>query len=306
MTTLDRDRIGDYRIEQLLGRDELFTIYRGVHAVLPRRAVIKLMHEQPAAAGFGAVQLLREACMLDALQHPGIVRIYESGMAAARRPWFAAEHVEGPSLAELLAAGATIDRMQAVGLLRDLADVLEHAHRRGVIHRGLHPAHIVLAPRPAEFPLCIVDWSDARTYDAAPSPYVPTLASWLYTAPEVMQGAAIDDRADVFSLGVIAFHMLTGTPYTRDAMPDALGALIARAPDAPRELQAVIAQMLCVDRYDRPAAAEVRADLAWLADQIASAPVVRIRRPRWTPAVSFHTPPSMVVDRSAFDPDDPT
>jgi len=180
--------------------------------------------------------------------------------------------------------------------------VLDHAHRRGIIHCGLRPEQIVLAARANDFPLCIVDWSDARAHDAAPIPYAPTLASWHYTAPELTRGEAVSDRADVYSLGVIANEMLTGVRMARGSSPRI--SLEARCPDAPRELTAMIERMISRDPLERPTAAEIVADLTWLADVLAtSTPIakVRIRKPRWTPSVEPQEPE--VIDRVIADLD---
>jgi serine/threonine-protein kinase len=303
------ERIGNYCVERELGSTKTGALYQVVHTVLPRRAVLKVT-VVPALA----TQLLREACLLEALRHPGAPQVYESGLLPDRRPWFAAELIEGVTLVERLVQGP-LSPLEVVTIVRGVATILEDAHRRGVVHRGLRPDRIVLAPR-RRFPICIPDWSDARTHDAAQRiPHVPSRESQQYIAPELLRGDTVDDRADIFALGVIAYLALTGKhPFTsliagRPPTGDA-------APAAPPELAAMIDQMLSVDRYDRPSAAELRADLDWLAAALTSdaaplAPIEdielvdtdgvpagigpvtatvpqlprlpRIRRPRWTP-----------------------
>ena len=292
------ERIGEYRIERLLTRTSTCIEYVGEHLVLPRRAVLKVL-----APNVAPVTVLREACMLEALHHPGVVRVYESGRLADRRPWFAREVVEGTTIASQLAPGA-IDRADVIGLLRDLSEVLAHAHYRGIVHANLRPDKILLTGRHRGYPVCITDWSDARAHDATAAPHTPSLASWYYTAPEVASGDAIDDRADVFSLGVVAYRLLTGRlPFegpiatagdgTTQHVPTEV-----HCPDSPRELTGMVDQMLAYDRWDRPSASEVHADLTWLAEARAiPARGLRIRRPRWTPPLDF-TP----HDRKA-DPD---
>jgi eukaryotic-like serine/threonine-protein kinase len=292
------DRIGNYRIELALSDGPIASEYRGIHMVLPRRALIKVMHA--ATEPNAAVHVLREACMLDALHHPGIVRVYESGIHE-RRPWFATELVEGPSIRNLLSPGA-IDRVDAIALLRDIAEILEHAFRRGVIHCGLRPERVLMTGRTRGFPLCITDWSDARAHDAKLQQFAPSLAAWHYTSPELACGDPIDDRTDVFALGVIAYQTLTGgMPFeggiiatiddgTTQHVPTEI-----MCPDAPPELCKLVDSMLAYDRWDRPSSAEVFAELSWLADAFTTpigtrppaAGLLRIRRPRWTPALSF-------------------
>jgi serine/threonine protein kinase len=235
--------VGNYRIEHAVGGG----LFEARHAVLPRRALIKTV---PDALGWVQplrVAVLREACILEALQHAGVPRLYETGRLADGRPWFACEDVGGTPLDEVRLTLPTL-----IALVRDLAEVLEHAHRRGVIHAGLRPDRVILTDR--VFPVCIDDWSSARTHDAGA--LVPTVAGpRRYEAPELAAGDSIDDRADVFALGTIA----------RERLPATTPALIARLVD----------QMVAPDRWDRPSITEVR-------DALAAIPV-SIPRPRWTP-----------------------
>lgn len=265
------DRIGNYRIERALGQTSTGALYQVVHVVLPRRAVLKVTSRGPFAK-----HVLREACILEALRHPGAPQVYESGLLPDRRPWFCAEQIDGVTLVERVVQGP-LGSLETALLVRDIAAVLEHAQRRGVAHRGLRPERIVLTPR-RRFPICIPDWSDAR-------------------------GDAVDDRADIYALGAIAFLALTGAPLSgRVSTAEA-------APGAPPELTSMIDQMLSIDR---PSAAEVRGDLDWLAAALSSdaAPIApiedivlvdtegvqlevptlpRIRRPRWTPTYTAVT-----------------
>lgn len=303
------DRIGNYRIEQILGDEARLRVVVGKHLVLPRRAVIKVMPDatQPMAVG-----MLREAAILDALTHPGIVRVFEAGMHAGS-PWFACEHVEGPTLRTVMSPGA-VDRIDAIALLRDLADVVEHAYHRGIVHCGIRPERVLLTGRRRSFPLCIADWSDARVHDSRLQQHRPDKLAWHYTSPELVAGDPIDDRTDVFSIGVIAYQLLTGRlPFergilavvddgTRQHVPT-----IVHCPDIPPELGNLVDSMLAYDRWDRPSAAEVLADLSWIADALATpihsrppaAGQLRIRRPRWTPALEFDERAKTAVFKNA-------
>lgn len=273
--------------------------------MLPRRAIVKVMEASEARPL--ALQLLREACILEALEHPGVVRVYESGLLADRRPWFAHELVEGATVEDLLASGPQ-KPSHAVVLLRDISEVLEHAHRRGVVHCGMRPDGIVITGRTRGFPLCIVDWSDARTHDTKSRGPIPALRE--YVAPELVVGGAIDDRVDVYSLGVIAYQAVTGMlPFdgrTTATVVDGTAQHVpttVRCPEAPPELATLIDQMLSADRWDRPSSAEVHAELTELAKELAEpVPVgqggMRMRKPRWTPSIPMSEADS---DLSAFD-----
>ena len=279
------DRIGNYRVERVVGRDASCTVYEASHAVLPRRAVVKVMHAQVAQAD--AANVLREACILEALRHPGVARVYESGTLLGRRPWFAREHVTGPTLATVMASPrpmrpgrpAGLDLADVIALVRDLAEVLEHAHQRCIVHAGLIPTRVLLTAHMSGFPLCVADWSGARLISAqsgvAPAapggPAGVGAADAAYVAPELAAGEGVDERTDVFALGALARQVLAAVQPS----------------GPPRELELLVARMLAPPREARPRSAEVRTALAQLADrmaQAADAVAPRIRRPRWTPA----------------------
>jgi eukaryotic-like serine/threonine-protein kinase len=326
------DRIGNYRVERELGPTGAGVLLLAQHLVLPRRVIIKVVHEAFAAMPPFVLQTLREACILEAIAHPGVPIVYESGLLRDRRPWFAFEVIAGPTLEELLAPGA-LPIVEVAGLLRDLSDILEHAHRRGVIHRGLRPDRVVITSE-RRYPLCIPDWSDAIAHDATTHlPQASSAGSSHYVAPEFAEdgevidgrGGSIDDRVDMFSLGVIAYRALTGAlPFAGGPGTPYLPAQ-ARRSDAPHELAALIDTLLAFDRFDRPSASDVRTAVDWLFNTLpelqhraapdvvhrtparepaqgsgpASAPgrapdepVVtsappRLRRPRWTPNVRY-------------------
>jgi serine/threonine protein kinase len=286
------DRIGHYRVESELGASGAGLLVQAQHLVLPRRVLIKVLHPAFAAIQEHVVQTLREACLLEAIGHPGVPMIYESGVLRDRRPWFALEAITGPTLAELIAP-APLAALEVIAVIRDLAEILEHAHRRGVIHRGLRPDRIVITSE-RRYALCIPDWSEAIAHDAAPHALPPTPDhARAYVAPELAHGA-IDDRVDVFALGAIARRALS------------------RA-DAPDDLIAIIEACLSSDRFDRPSAGEVRAALdTLLVQQHAAAQFTttrgkvgdvvstrshrvlisasRLRKPRWTPDVRYLEP----------------
>jgi serine/threonine-protein kinase len=320
------DRIGNYRVEHELGPTGSGVLLQARHQVLPRRAIIKVVHAAFAGESPYVVQTLREACILEAIGHPGVPIVYESGLLRDRRPWFAFEVIRGPTLEDLIAPGALPIR-EVARLMRDLADILEHAHRRGVIHRGLRPDRIVVTSH-RRYPLCIPDWSEAIAHDASAN-IPPPDGSRAYLAPELVHQDAggaerVDDRADMFALGAIAYRALTGAlPFHPGATPVPYLAARTRRPDAPREVATIIDSLLSFDRFDRPSASEVRADVDWLLGTLpelqqhaapgefesddedfggldlgtpgiaeSKDPVVRldpprVRRPRWTPNVQY-------------------
>jgi len=244
-------RVGDYTIDSEYSIEDTGVVYLATHVMLPRRVWLKVMHGGAQDAREMAVQMLREACLLEALAHPGIPRVFECGRLADRRPWTAVERIDGTSLTQTLLDGP-LPVADLVVLLRDVAELLGHAHARGVVHRALTADAILRTPERA-FGVCIRHWSEARATDA---------------------GQAIAPPNDVYALGTIAFRALTGCLHTPS--------VTAREwyPAAPVELTSLIDDMLRLEPAARPGSEEVRERARWLASDFEQ---LRIEKPRWTP-----------------------
>ncbi len=252
-------RIGDYVVVAELASEDVGTVYEATHVVLPRRVLLKVMHGGSGWQRSMAIAVLREACLLEALSHPGIPRVYECGVLPDKRPWTAFEMMDGTTIADLH-RNSTMSLVDVVTMLRDVADLLHHAHGRGVVHRQLTAAALVRTPDRA-FPYAVTGWQHALTLDT--NSRVP-----------------LDIRDDVFALGVVAFRALTG------AMPDML-TTAQMCPAVPAELSALIDQMLATEPVARPTSAEVRERARWLA---ATLEPLLMEAPRWTPPHGLDRP----------------
>jgi serine/threonine-protein kinase len=245
-------RVGEYIVAGRLATRGTGHVYEATHVVLPRRVIIKVM---PAAQEWVmeiALELLREACVIDALDHPGIPRVYECGTLADRRPWIATELVEGPSLATII-EGRSLGALDAAAIVRDVAMVLDYAHGRGLVHSNVMPASIIVPDVTRRFPICLVDWSGARMHDSTtPLPMVPALSTRPYAAPELRIGDVVDSSADIYSLGIVARELL------RLACPGS----------APPVFTALVRRMLASTPADRPTAEEVVDHAGWLTQEI--------------------------------------
>ena len=136
-------RIGDYVVDREVAYESAAIVYFATHVVLPRQAHLKVSHPGSRPA---AVQLLREACILEALSHPGAPRVYECGVLADRRPWSSIERLPGIAL-DRFVGDHPAALSDVVVALRDVADVLRHAHERGIVHRRLTASAIVRTQR---------------------------------------------------------------------------------------------------------------------------------------------------------------
>lgn len=239
-------RIGDYRIERELGAEATGVVYLGQHVVLPRQAAVKVMDAAVERAAERdrsvAARVLREACLLETLSYPGIPKVFECGILPDRRPWAAFERIDGPSIASLIAAGP-LEIPDVVAVLRDVGDLLDHAHARGVVHGRLTADAIVRAPDRGSS-VCVRHWDGARALDSR----------------DGKPRGGVDARDDVYALGAVALLALTGEA------PDPAVSAADRCPAAPAELAALIDQMLAPDPASRPPSDEVRDRARWLAD----------------------------------------
>jgi serine/threonine protein kinase len=242
-------RVGDYTIDHESCVEESGVVYQATHLVLPRTVHLKVM--AGAWSRPVAVRLLREACLLEALQHAGIPRVYECGVLADRRPWVAMQHIDGVSL-----EGTFFDGPMAIAdivvLVRDVADILTHAHARGVVHAKVCADTIVRTPERA-LSVYLRGWGAAYTVDTMQS---------------------LHAREDVYALGVVAFRALTGCFFTPSV------SATDWCPNAPAELTALIDVMLDPNPRVRPTSEEVRERARWLSTTIEP---LEIPRPRWTP-----------------------
>ncbi|MBL0216169.1 MAG: protein kinase [Myxococcales bacterium] len=287
-------RLGDYHIDGDLPGGWNAEAYEATHVLLPRRARLIVLHAAFVDQREAAVQMMREACLVEAMHHPGVPRVFECGVIA-RRPWIACELIEGTPLSEALATGP-LPVVEVLALLRDVSEVLEHAHRRNIVHRNLRP-EALLRTRERAFPVCITGWCDARIHDA--------------------EAELVDLRADVFALGAVAFTALTGARPTMSAA--------VRCPGAPRDLTALIDRMLAPEPEARPSCAEVRAAAIRIAEmsevaiaddevegdemiEVVSVELVELRHtppglprmPRWTPALGNLPPPPPATPLAAL------
>ncbi|MFE3193995.1 protein kinase [Nocardia sp. NPDC059240] len=207
-------------VEELLGRGGMGEVYRARHPRLPRQVAVKVLTDIAAQDESFRLRFDREADLAARTNHRNIVTVYDRGIDAGR-PWICMEYVPGSDLSALLRrhrSGLPVD--QALYILAEAAAGLDHAHRQGLLHRDIKPANILLAAGdPGERDRVLLsDFGIARSVDestglTSTGAFVATIA---YAAPETFTADDLDARADVYSLAVTFFEMLTGTvPYPR-------------------------------------------------------------------------------------------
>ena len=201
------DTFGSYTLLNLLGRGGMGEIYQA-RSASGRLAAIKILPAAVTGEEFRQ-RFQREALTIQSLEHPNIVRLYESGEKHGA-PYMIMEYIAGENLSASLGKCGRFSLAESLPVLRDVAAALDYAHARGVIHRDIKPSNIMLAAGGSR--AVLMDFGIAHLSDATrltrTDGFVGTLD---YVAPEQIQGAAgVDHRADIYSLGVLAFQMLSG------------------------------------------------------------------------------------------------
>ncbi len=221
-------RIGPYEISAQIGVGGMGEVYRAVDANLGRAVAIKVLPDAMAHDAERMARFEREAKTLASLNHPNIAQVFgleRSGPAGARIQALVTELVEGPTLADRIAAGP-IPLDEAVPIAMQIADALESAHDLGIVHRDLKPANVKVrvdgTVKVLDFGLAkAMDWAGgAGGANLANSPTIASpamtqagivLGTAAYMSPEQAKGRSVDRRADIWAFGCVLFEMLTGT-----------------------------------------------------------------------------------------------
>jgi serine/threonine protein kinase len=210
-----------FALEEYIGRGGMGAVYRARQPGLDRRVAIKLLPRTAAEDAEFAERFRTEARALAKLQHPHIVTIHEAGETSDGHLYYAMEYVDGSDLSALLSHGP-LPAAQALSIARAVCAALEYAHSRGIIHRDIKPANVLLGDdgtvKVADFGLAKLatkpaDQSDrtGRTDRSAGLTLTgAALGTPTYMSPEQRAGQPVDARADLYSLGVMLYEMLTG------------------------------------------------------------------------------------------------
>ncbi len=255
--------IGGYRILGELGRGAMGVVYHAFDPKIGRPVAIKQIRVDPGATADQGAQLrqrlVREASAAGNLSHPGIVTVYQLGEEGTD-VFIVMEYVAGASLERALAVGTGMDLNRKLEILRQTAEALDFAHRAGIVHRDVKPANILLREdgvvKVADFGIAKMtqEMTVSQNLTAAGS----SLGSPAYMSPEQIRAAQVDGRSDQFSLGVLAFQMLTGRmPFAADTVHAMMYQIVAADPfaDQPADLSpsiaAALAPALAKDPKDR-------------------------------------------------------
>ena len=206
-----------YRLDRKLGEGGMATVYCGTDVLLRRRVAIKVLREQYAADEEFVRRFYQEAESAAKLSHPNIVNTFDVGRQDSTY-FIVMELVDGPSLAEIIAADGRLPEPVAIDYATQIASGLAYAHRQGLLHRDIKPANILVTKDDV---VKLSDFGIARAVSqqtmALTKPGL-VMGSVYYISPEQAQEHEINETADLYSLGVVLYQMLTGTlPYTGES-----------------------------------------------------------------------------------------
>jgi serine/threonine protein kinase/tetratricopeptide (TPR) repeat protein len=249
---------GRYQLEQLIGRGGMGDVYRGVDTHTGETVAIKLLHETIVQENPDIVdRFTREGEALSRLDHPNIVKMLGS-VEEDGKHYLIMEYVGGGSLRDLIDEKSRLPLEAVLNIALDLVDALTRAHRLNIIHRDIKPDNVLLAddgtPRLTDFGVAHMGDRTRLTQTGA------VIGTYAYLSPEACNGLDLDERADIWSFGVMLFEMLTGrVPFSESGTAAILTAILTKpAPDItrlrpgiPEPLADLIARMLEKDRERR-------------------------------------------------------
>lgn len=310
MNELAGQCLGGYELEEEIGRGSMGMVYRGKQIALGREVAVKVLPQSLAKDASYVARFIREAQIIAGLNHPNIVQIYDAGQQN-RLLYFVMEYVQGPTLASLLQLDTTIPQYLAAEYAAQIAEALDAAYReRHVIHRDIKPENLML-DRWGK--IKVMDFGLARALGLQKITVARTLVGSLYySSPEQVWGQELDNRSDIYALGVVLYEMVTGQrPFTGRTLQDLTNTITTgqlRPPSALNAdivpgLEAVILRAMARDRAHRYSEAKLMAqELRALRLQPPSQPTGAHTplRPRGREPIVIHPPKRPQAQRPRY------
>ncbi|HEX4034791.1 MAG TPA: serine/threonine-protein kinase [Solirubrobacteraceae bacterium] len=232
--------IAGYRIDELISRGGMGVVYRATNPALGRVYALKVIAPELARDEVFRERFKREIRLAASLNHPNIVGIHHAGEHEGML-YLAMDLVQGSNLTELIQRSGKLDPDRAVGILEQIASALDAAHEKGLVHRDVKPANVLVGVERGQEHAYLTDFGLAKRFDV---PTALTVSGTVvgtvdYMPPEQITGHRADARSDVYAVGCVFFQMLTGkVPYARE---HSVATLFAHVNDPPPALEGPVA-----------------------------------------------------------------
>lgn len=222
-TAADSSLLERYKLLEPIGEGGMSVIYKARHLLMDKMVAIKLLHARLGGSQTSVKRFQMEAKAASLLNHPNIIAVHDFGVMPNGTAFLVMDYEPGESLAAYISSHGPLSPQQSLPLFKALADALDHAHQQGVLHRDLKPSNIMIVQSASgELTGKIVDFGIAKVLDPQPqteSGAKPQLTatgevfgSPSYMSPEQCQGADLDNRSDIYSLGCLMYEALSGSP----------------------------------------------------------------------------------------------
>jgi len=278
-------KIGPYRVIRLLGEGGMGAVYEAINDDIERRIAIKVLHADYARQSDVVARFFNEARAVNRIDHPSLVQIHEYGHLPDGTAYIVMEFLKGETLARrLIRLGGRMPPQVAVQIAWEVAAALAAAHDKNIVHRDLKPANLMLVPDPLGprgERVKVLDFGIAKLVADARHGKTSTnmvMGTPTYMSPEQCKGAGtVDDKTDVYSLGVILYEMLAGRPpFMAEGAGELMGSHLFQpppsirdfAPEAPADLGEFIHLLLSKDKTQRPLMRDVMERLAALSTSL--------------------------------------
>ncbi|MGF1465098.1 MAG: serine/threonine protein kinase [Sandaracinaceae bacterium] len=241
---------GRYRIERQIGEGGMGVVYLATHTVLARRLALKVLRGDNSRDPDVVQRFMQEAQAATSIGHPNIIDISDFGRLPDGSVYFVMEYLDGASLADVIARGGSVPSEDSLHLVRQIASALEAAHARGIVHRDLKPDNVYLIQQGNDPQFVkVLDFGIAKVGGGG-SKLTKTgmvFGTPHYMSPEQAAGHSVDQRTDVYALGVIMYEMFTGkVPFDADTFMGILSKHMFEIPTRPSDLGAPLGPLEAV------------------------------------------------------------
>ena len=260
VSATEPQQVGRYQVSERIGRGGMASVFRAFDPGIDRVLAIKFLHPDYCEDEGYRARFIREARAAGMLSHPSIVTIYDVGEITGR-PYMAMELIEGEPLNDVIAKKGSLSIRETLAIGLQLAQALDYAHKKGLVHRDIKPANVMLLPDGQT--IKVMDFGIAHfssQNEQMTTRVGDVLGTPQYMSPEQTQGAKVDGRSDLFSVGVLLYFMLGGrVPFQGDSLV-ALAMKIVNdepqpieqlRPDTPVALRRIVKKCLAKSASDR-------------------------------------------------------